>query len=385
MLRQETFELIDSIIDPSDFWQPRHKVIYEAMSEIILGGGTVDPVVLGEHLIRREKMKEAGGIMYVGDLSSDVATTVNAGAYASIVRQRAAEREIFKRAMSLAQSAKTKDQAVISSGVDALVASADRLSRDKMPKSLLDMGDSVMEMYSKAVFGLSGVSLPWPTLNEMTMGMWPGTVTFFVARPGTGKTFVAVIIARHAWLENHPTLFISPEMSKAEIAERFFVVDSGVNYDNVMRGTLSAWEKPKLTDAIKTRRGSSGLWIMDSEDDLSPKGIEAAVRACKPDLLVIDSIYDLQIRGERRDRALIALEWMRNTSKKFAMPVCGFAQQNRDAELSSKKGGGSRLGTIALADEIGQDAHSVFALEQDKDMKSDKKLRFKPLKLRRGR
>jgi hypothetical protein len=54
------------------------------------------------------------------------------------------------------------------------------------------------------------------------------------------------------------------------------------------------------------------------------------------------------------------------------------------AWLSEKKGGGARLGTIALADEIGQDVHAVYALIQNKDDKDDKVMKFKNLKLRRG-
>jgi hypothetical protein len=101
-------------------------------------------------------------------------------------------------------------------------------------------------------------------------------------------------------------------------------------------------------------------------------------------LVVIDSIYDLQIKGERKDRLLGALDWMKTASKEYGFACVGAAQQNRIAELSEKKGGGSRLGTIALADEVGQDAHAVFALEQTKDMRDDKQMRIKPLKLRRG-
>lgn len=384
LLRQDTFAVIDSIIDESDFWNKGHQIIYNAMRFLINDGTAVDNVTLGELLIQRGEIEKAGGILYLGELTDGVATTVNAEAYANVVRERSAARAIMYAAGKLVDASRKGMDATLAA-MEAVTEASDMLSRSRMPASLLDLGDEVMANYNRAKAGFSGIALPWPTLNEMTMGMWPGTTTFFVARPGVGKTFVAVIAARHAWLEGHPTLIVSPEMSKEEIAERFFVVDSGVNYDNVVRGTLGAWELPKLVDSINSRKGGTGLYIMDADDDLSPKGIESAIRACKPELVGIDSIYDLRIRGERRDRALVALEWMRRSSKRFGVPFCAFAQQNRAAELSEKKGGGSRLGTIALADEIGQDAHSVFALEQDKDMRADKKLSFKPLKLRRGR
>lgn len=386
LLSPATFEIVDSIIGPDDFYSAQHRVIWIAMQQLAGEGVAIDHVTLGELLIRQGKLQAAGGAMYLGELTDAVATTVNCDVYANIVRDRAAMRGVLAAAQRLVGTASAdKDPGKTAEAVDVVVSAADRMARTRMPASLLDMGDSVLEFYRKAEAGFSGIALPWPTINEMTMGMWPGTVTVFVARPGVGKTFVGVISGRHAWLEGHPTLVISPEMSSAEIAERFFVVDAGVNYDNVVRGTLSAWEKPKLEAAVNARKGGTGLWIMDSDDDITPQGIESAIRACKPQLVAIDSIYSLKIRGERRDRTLAAVDWMRRCSRKFGIAICAFAQQNRAAELSEKKGGGSRLGTIALADEIGQDAHNIFALEQDKDMRADRKLAFKPLKTRRGR
>jgi replicative DNA helicase len=207
----------------------------------------------------------------------------------------------------------------------------------------------------------------------------------FVARPGCGKTFLAVIAARYAWLQGHRVLIVSPEMSKEEIAERFFVVEADVSYKDLIHGQLSDLTTlPALEKKVDDLKTAENLWVMDASDDISPKGIEAAIRACHPALVAVDSIYDLKIKGTRQERALGALEWMKNAAKRHEFACCGFAQQNRIAELSERKGGGSRLGTIALADEIGQDAHAVFALERSKDDKDDKILWVKPLKLRRG-
>lgn len=211
-----------------------------------------------------------------------------------------------------------------------------------------------------------------------------GTHNFLANDIVAHNTFVAVVCARHAWQNGKKVLIVSPEMSKDEIAERFFVIHAGVSYHNVITGQLATIQEQKLKDSIDSVSGSGNLWIMDSDDDLSPKGMEAAIRACQPDMVAIDSIYDIKVSGDRKDRALGALEWMKRCAKDLGFAAVGFAQQNRSAELSEKKGGGARLGTIALADEIGQDAHAVFALEQSKDEKDDKKMSFKPLKLRRG-
>jgi replicative DNA helicase len=301
------------------------------------------------------------------------------------VRIKASRRRIIYGAQQLvAGGFGDNDIAELEQSFDGLQEAMATLTRKRMPRSLLDMGDEVLAIYDKIAHGYSGVPLPWPTLNAMTCGMWPKTLTMFVARPGVGKTFIAVLAARHAWLEGRRVLIVSPEMSHEEIAERFFAVHANVSYLHMVNGTVSDYEMPRLVGAAQGEKGKVGLYIMDSEDDLTPRGIEGAIRACRPDLVAIDSLYDLRIRGERRDKLLLALEWFKGALKRFKVPGVGFIQLNRAAEISEKKGGGIRLGTIALADEAGQDAHTVFALEQDKDMRADRRIRIKPLKLRRG-
>lgn len=203
------------------------------------------------------------------------------------------------------------------------------------------------------------------------------------------NTFVAIIVARHAWLCGKRVLLVSPEMSKEEIAERFFVIHSCVSYKRLISGTLSDFELPQLKKTVSNLSAvashpAENLWIMDDEDDISPSGIDAAIRATDAEAGVIDSVYDLHIKGDRRERTIAGVEWLRRSCKRGNYAAVGYSQQNRAAELSEKKGGGARLGTIANADEVGQDAHTVIALEQSKDDKDDGILKMKPLKIRRG-
>jgi replicative DNA helicase len=385
LLENKCLDTISGMIDEDDFFVAAYRQIFVVMNDLRQRGVGIDHVTVGSELHAKGILKDIGGPMALADLTDAVATTANVDYYARIVHERSAMRKVIMAARSVAvKSYPGNDLDGVEAEFGALQDAMHRLARTRMPASLLAMGDAVMENYSLAAHGRTGIPLPWPTMNAMTAGMWPKTMTMFVARPGIGKTMVAVIAARHAWMNGSRVLIVSPEMSRTEIAERFFAIHSSVSYQRIVSGSVSDFEMPKLQATIDACKVQDGLWIMDSDDDLTPRGIEAAVRACRPGLLAIDSLYDLRIKGERRDKLLVALEWFKNAVKHFDMAGTGFVQLNRAAEVSEKKGGGVRLGTIALADEIGQDSHAVFALEQDKDMKADRKLRFKPLKLRRG-
>lgn len=385
LLNNKALLVVEGIVSESDFYLEKSRRIFRAMLELSKDGIAIDHVTLGKHLDKSGDLEKIGGPITLDNLTKAVAVTANVDHYAGIVREASAiRRVIYTSQEAVACGFGSEDTEKLSESVTAIMEASHYLAQTRMPQSIFGLGDGVIELYKKVASGYRGVPLPWPTLDNMTAGMWPGTLTMFVARPGIGKTMIAVIAARHAWKEGRKVLVVSPEMSKEEIAERFFVIESGVSYKNLVGGQLSDFSLPKLEETVANSSSWDNLWIMDAMDDLSPKGIEAAIRACRPQLVAIDSIYDLKIKGERRDRALAALDWMKGAAKRLDFACCGFAQQNRTAELSERKGGGARLGTIALADEIGQDAHAVFALEQTKDDKADKVLKFKTLKLRRG-
>ncbi|MFA4971191.1 MAG: replicative DNA helicase [bacterium] len=374
-----------AILSAGDFYSETNRIVFQAICTLHARGMGIDHVTLGTELETLGSLDHIGGAVALDGYTDGVAAPSNVEHYAAIVREKAAVRRIIYAAQKLVAEGFADTHAELLSGTfTGLQDAVLELTRTRMPASLLAMGDRVLETYDRVAHGYRGVPLPWPTLSAMTSGLWPKTMTMFVARPGVGKTLLAVLAARHAWMEGYRVLIVSPEMGKEEIAERFFAVHSPVSYMHLVRGTIGEYEMPRLQQAVDACRVQEGLWIMDSDDDLTPRGIEAAIRACQPTLIAIDSLYDLRIKGERRDKLLVALEWFKGAVKRFDMAGIGFVQLNRAAELSEKKGGGVRLGTIALADEIGQDSHAVFALEQDKDMRDDRWLRIKPLKLRRG-
>lgn len=253
-----------------------------------------------------------------------------------------------------------------------------------VPARVTSLGKEVLESYQKVKDGYMGVPLPWPTMNELTMGLWPGTATYFVARPGTGKTQVATLIARNAWVNQYRVLIISPEMSRTEIAERFFLTQSKVSARDLVRGQLTTEQERKFRECIASISDEDGLYVMDSVDDLTVEGMEAAIQSLKPQLVAVDSIYMLRFKGDKSERTNAAVDWIRTASKRHAIPFVAFHQLSRMATKDKKHGGGYDSSAIALSDQLLWDAHAVFIMEQDSDMKADKRMKFNVAKIRRG-
>lgn len=298
------------------------------------------------------------------------------------------KRRLFREVQTLMGTAgghlRANDPVAALESLKELVKSQITSTGQVKPSKPHDLKDQVMKNLERVRAGFCGIALPWESVTNLTMGLWPQTATYIVARPGVGKTQVAVLTAHKAIKDGKKVLFISPEMSKAELAERFFVLESGVSATNMMKGTLSSFEEVRLKDAMDDPNSLEGIYIIDNEDDLSPGGMEAAIRQIQPDLIIVDSIYMLHFKGIKSERTERAVDWIRQSSKVYNVPFLGIHQMNRMATKDAKHGGGFDTSSIALSDQLLWDAHAVFLLEQDADMKADRRLRIHVGKLRRG-
>lgn len=271
--------------------------------------------------------------------------------------------------------------------------------------TLASVAPEVVEQYEMIKSGVIGVPFPWPTMTKMTMGMWPQTLTFFVSRPGVGKTWTAVICALHAWSQGLRVLVVSPEISRIELGERLVSKHGKFSYGDMVSATLGVFAEKKLhalAEELQTGRANE-FFILDDEDHIGPEQIEQAIAACEPHLVVVDSVYMMKVskgkiakgpgsRGGRYERILETVDWLRSCSRRTKLPFVAISQLSKDGTV--KKGAAEQvkagLGTggmedaLAFSDTLLQDAHNLFALFQDNDMRLDKQLMFVPLKVRRA-
>jgi replicative DNA helicase len=268
---------------------------------------------------------------------------------------------------------------------------------------LAEVAPEVLALYERVKRGETGVPFPWQTMTDMTLGMWPGTLTFFVARPWMGKTWTGVILAVHAWLQGKKVLFVTPEMSRVELGERMVAKYGQFAYRDLVSATLGSLAEKKFAETIKElEEKGRGIAILDDEEKLNPANIEQAIDAFGPELTVIDSIYMLKVilgrikkgpgsQGDRRDRIIDTVEWLRGLSRRKNMPIIGISQLARTGNIKKEavrtvkagRGTGGLEDTVAISDEVFWACHNLFAMFQDEYMKQDNQLMYVPLKARR--
>jgi replicative DNA helicase len=272
--------------------------------------------------------------------------------------------------------------------------------------TLADTARDVQESYRAIAGGARGVEMPWESINRINLGLHPGTLTFLVARPSIGKTWMCVICASYAWAHGGKrVLVVSPEMDRVELCERVIAYHGQFNYSAMISGTLGAFAEPKfdaeierLSDPVKSF--SDRFFILDDEGMMSPDAIEAAGDAVDPDLVCVDSTYMLKatengkyFRGQdKKERVDAVAEWLRSYARRKRIPVMAISQLSRDAKKIKRKSQkkikegistGGLEDTLAFTDVIFQHSHNVFALMRDEDMLLNRQMAIVVLKVRR--
>lgn len=311
----------------------------------------------------------------------------------------------------LEKSAEALEEDKQDDAVSEVIRLGDHLRKKRVAqvqlRTLGQVAPEVLEMYERTKRGEIGVPLPWPTMTAMTMGLWPGTLTFFVARPGVGKTWTAVIIALHAWAEGKKVLIVSPELGRVELGERMVAKYGRFAYGDMVTARLGSMNEGVLRSTVKElEEKGDRFWILDDEDHLGPEHIEQAIETVEPDIVLCDSVYMLRAakgqlkgkgpgtnssKGGRYDRILETVDWLRSSCRRYKLPFIGISQLSRGARMKSEqsdqlkkgKGTGGLEDAVAMTDTLFMDAHNLFALYQDKDLRLDKQLIYVPLKVRR--
>jgi len=242
--------------------------------------------------------------------------------------------------------------------------------------------DSIKQKYLDAESGIRGIPTPWPSMDEWTMGWFPGDISFCVARSGVGKSFWAIMVALKAHVAGRKVLFISAEMTKEDIAQRLYAIKTQIQYAAIRKGKLGTFNREKFFEQLTELRNHKGIDILEHQKGLTSVDIDIAMDRSNADIVIIDSCYRVKAGGKNRfDNMAEVVEDFKTYAQRHKMPLIGTTQLNREATKTKGKVGTEHL---ALSDVIGWNATNIFALSQNKEQKQDGRMHIHPLKVREG-
>lgn len=266
--------------------------------------------------------------------------------------------------------------------LEATFADLLSLRREQLSSQLLDYAqdgyDIIKTEYLKKLSDVnSGIKTGWPTLDEMAGGLGKGDIITIVGRPASGKSFLSLYMAEHAWREQGKTpLFISMEMGVIPVVERLTALNTHTPIKHIKMGELHTEEElqPMMTQLLDNKNKRE-FWIVDGNLSVGVDDTIALCQQLNPDVVFIDGAYLLRHpdkRLNRYDRVSENIEWIkRDIAERLGIPCVLSYQFNRDAVTKHKnKEAAAGLEYIAYSDAIGQVSSLVLGLLQPESVET---------------
>lgn len=256
LLSDDVIAEVLTLLRPFDFYEKRHQVIFQAMSDLYDQHRPIDLRTLTAELKKQKKLKEVGGASYLVDLSNFVPVASHAKAYAEIVEKASTRRKLIRAGNNIAEKAYADD-----ANVDDLVGDAERELfevSDKIVKSdyvamdqlLAEAMERIAEL-QKNKGALRGLKTGFTDLDKKTAGFQKGDLIIIGARPAMGKTTFAQNLAYNiANINKRGVLFFSMEMAANEIVDRMISDIADVDNWRMRTGNLTDEEFSRIGDAL---------------------------------------------------------------------------------------------------------------------------------------
>jgi len=374
LLDADVIPTVTELIRSEDFYRDDHREICEAILDITERAGPVDIITVSEQLQMRGTLEAVGGLDYLASITASVPTTANARHYAKIVEEKSLLRKLLKASSEIASMCYEAEGEAVS-----VLDSAEKCIFDIMQKRstqgfthikdvLLDTFNRLEELYNSKSY-ITGVPTGFTDLDLKTAGLQNSDLILIAARPGMGKTAMALNIAQYAAVQKHiPVAIFNLEMSKDQLVNRMLSSEVMVDSQKMRTGKLDDEDWNKIAKALAPL--SEAPIYIDDTPGISVMDIRAKCRRLKLEknlgLVVIDYLQLMQGRGHAENRQQEVSEISRSLkilAKELNVPVVTMSQLSRGPE--SRTDHRPMLSDLRESGAIEQDADIVMFLYRD--------------------
>ena len=331
------------ILHKDDFYHQQYGVLFEAIVELYNDRQPVDLVTLQNKLKEKDVPAEVASLEYIGDLVAAVPLTVNVEAYANIVKDKALLRQIIRVNQELENEcyAGKEDVGSILEKTEKVVFDLvqNRGVSDYVPiKEVVMNAINKIEQASRQKGSVTGIPTGFLDLDYQTAGLQPSDLVLIAARPSMGKTAFVLNIAQYiAFHENLCAAIFSLEMSKEQLVNRLFSLESRVDAQKLRTGNLQESEWEKLIEGAGII-GNSKL-IIDDTPGISISELRSKCRKYKLEhdlkIVIIDYLQLMTGSGRSESRQQEISEISRSLkalARELNVPVVALSQLSRAVE-----------------------------------------------------
>ena len=362
------------VITSEDFYQSQYGVLFDAMLELYNEGKPVDLVTLQERLREKDVPPEISSLEFVRDLLDAVPTSANVRHYATIVQEKSMLRKLIKVNEDIANTcylAREKTEDILEETEKKIFDLLQyRSTGDFVPikQVVLNALDKI-EKASKNKGTVTGIPTGFIDLDYKTSGFQPSDLILIAARPSMGKTAFVLNVAQHmAFKEGKTVAIFSLEMSKEQLVNRLFSLESKVDSQALRTGNLTDEDWAKLIEGAAVV-GKSNL-IIDDTPGISIAELRSKCRKFKLEhdlgIIIIDYLQLMSggKHSESRQQEISEISRsLKAVARELNVPVVPLSQLPRAVE--QRPDHRPMLSDLRESGAIEQDADVVMFLYRD--------------------
>ena len=376
LLEPECVDLAMEELTPSCFYDPRHRMIFEAMSGLVNEHVSVDLVTVSNRLREQGTLEDVGGAAVLAGLSEKVGSAAHIEFYTKILKQKNIQRDLISASYDILKDA-YDDSVKVDDLIDKAQTKIYDAVQSNVRKEVQDIGSLINQAMSsiqdkQTSGGMNGVPSGFYSLDELTMGWQPSDMIIIAARPSVGKTAFSLNLASNASVQHHmPVAFFSLEMSALQIANRLITAESGLPAEKIKGSVkLEDYEWTQLEYRLKALAkaplyidDTPGLPLMEFRTKAKNLVKNKGVR-----LIIIDYLQLMQgpteLRGMREQEVAAISRTLKATAKELNVPIIALSQLSRAAVQRQGGSGKPQLSDLRESGSIEQDADMVIFIHR---------------------
>lgn len=382
LMDKDAITTSSEIISGNDFYQSAYGVIFDSMVELYNEGKPVDLITLQDRLRKKDVPEEIASLEFVRDLMTMVTTSVNVKYYAQIVADKSMMRKLIRLNEEIANTCyagKESLEAVLEKTEKSIFELLQRRNTGEFVpiKQVVLNALERIEKASRSKGTVTGIPTGFIDLDYKLSGLQPSDLVLIAARPSMGKTAFVLNIAQYiAFKKDRSVAIFSLEMSKEQLVNRLFSLESQVDAQSIRTGNMKDSDWEKLIEGAGII-GRSRL-IIDDTPGISISELRSKCRKYKLehelDVVIIDYLQLMtgsvgKSQESRQQEISEISRSLKGLARELNVPVVALSQLSRAVESRPDKR--PMLSDLRESGAIEQDADVVMFIYRDEYYNKD--------------
>lgn len=362
---------VKKIIQPNDFYEEKHKIIYEVINLLIDRIGTADLLLIKEELKKIDKHKFIGGDLYLLEINRKTPSSANVEHQALMVLDKSCERQAILASAEAFESIKKHENIV--DVVYETIHKFENILGDKHTSTLTpeELASDVNAEISKRMnkdYLADSLFTNWFNVDKFIGGFEPGDIVIVAGRTSMGKSHFMKQLTYFWSIENNKSgAYFSLEMKPTQLAYRHIQIESGITPTQIRTGNLTQSEYNKTLEYNSKLEKSK--YYLEMHPGMTISEFRARAKELKKRFdikyIVIDHVglmnTDTPYSSKEQEQRKISNE-VKRTALELNLIIFELVQLNR--EVMSNKDNRPNLSNLRLSGAYEEDADTVILLHR---------------------